>query len=292
MTIASFIETRAKALFAVVAMAVLVAGCMATKEMAPTTRALDGGITHISQTVPVTADAHVIVDLYLPADAAAKPVPGVFVIPTYYAQLFGRSERVDRDYAIALARQGYATLVPVLNQYGPRAYHPGHEPDIALVAKWFRDRPEVMDDRLASVGFSMGGYYGSILAIADPTMRAVVGYYGSYDPTLFAVWAVDKATGPGPRAAQISAAMLLLHGEADNETKHSDAVVYRDRLAAAGRTVELVSYRGAYHRYDRGPTDDMRGMEVTRAGHIYRLDAAARDDSWRRTLAWLDKYLR
>jgi len=269
-----------------------VSGCQTTKEMAPTTRALDGGITHITQTVPVAGGANVLVDLYLPAGAATKPVPGVFVIPTYYAQLQGRSEAPDRAYAIALARQGYATLVPVLNQYGPRAYHPGHEPDIASVAKWFRDRPEVMDDRLASVGFSMGGYYGSILAIADPTMRAVVGYYGSYDPTLFAVWSVDKATGPGPRAAQISAAVLLLHGEADNETKHSDAVIYRDRLAAAGRMVELVSYRGAFHRYDRGPSDLMGGAEVSRAGYVYRIDPAARDDSWQRTLAWLDKFLR
>jgi carboxymethylenebutenolidase len=270
--------------------AALLAACQTTAEKAPVTRAFDGGITHVSRTVPVASGANVAVDIYLPA--SPSPAPGVFVLPTYYVNVFGKSEAPDRDYALALARRGYAAIVPALTQYGLRAYHPGHSADMLSLSAWFRGLPEVMDDRIAAVGFSAGSHQAGVLAIADPTARAVIAYYGAHDSARFNLRAEDGATSPFRHAPRMNGRVLILHGDADNETPLADAQTYRDALVAAGKPVELVVYPGAFHRYDRGPSDVMGGREVDRAGHVYRLDPAARDDSWRRTLELLDRTMR
>lgn len=260
-------------------------------EKAPVSQALAGGVTHISMTAPVASGANVPVDIYLPA--SPTPAPGVIVFPTYYAHLYRRTESFDRDFALALARNGYATVVPIMIHHGRRAYHPAYGADLLSLSEWFRARTEVADDRVAAVGFSQGAYMSAALAAADPATRAVIGYYGAYDVTRFTPWAEDQATKPALNAAKVNAAVLLLHGSADNETPVAHATEYRDALAAAGRTFEFVAYPGAFHRFDRGPPDVMSGAEIDRrTGYVYRLDAAAREDAWRRTLQWLDRHMR
>jgi dienelactone hydrolase len=276
-----------------VALVTLLAACQtSTAEKAPVTRVIDGGITHVSRTVKVASGANVEVDIYLPASPAPAPAPGVFVLPTYYVNVNGRSELPDRVYAFELARQGYATIVPALTQYGPRAYHPGHSADMLSLSVWFKGLPEVMDDRIAAVGFSAGCHHAGVLAIADPATRAIIGYYGSHDTARYARLAEDGQTAPLRHAPKINGRVLILHGAADNETPVEDALVYRDALVAAGKPVELVVYPGVYHRYERGPSDTMQGRDTNRAGYIYRLNPAARDDSWRRTLDLLERTMR
>ncbi len=233
--------------------------------------------------------------MYLPT--ASAPVPGVLVIPTYYMIINGSAEDFDRNYAIALAKQGYAALVPTLNQYGGRGtYELRHAVDLPLISKWLRDRPEVMDDRIAAVGFSIGGNMAAVLAANDPTTRASIGYYGVYDlesRELPFSRLVERFWSGSPvrTAPKVSGAVLLLHGESDNEIPLPQATAYRDSLTAAGKTVELVSYPRAYHRFDRGKTSLMQN-DTTQQGQIYRLDAKARDDAWQRSVAWLEKYLK
>jgi carboxymethylenebutenolidase len=283
---------RAMRILSLVVVALALSACQTTApEKAPVTQALAGGITHVFMTVKVASGANVPVEMYLPASAG--PASGVLVFPTYYANTFRRTETFDRDYAVALARQGYATAVPMMVHHGVRAYHPDYGPDLRALSDWFRARPEVGDDRIGAVGFSVGAYMAATLAAADPATRAVVGYYGSYDMTKHSPWAADHATMPARNADRINAAVLLLHGTSDNETPLSQAADFRDALAAAKKTFEMVAYPGAFHRFDRGPSDVMGGSEVDRRnGYVYRLDAAARDDSWRRSLEWLDRNLR
>ena len=54
-------------------------------------------------------------------------------------------------------------------------------------------------------------------------------------------------------ASQVNAAVLLLHGDADNEIPIGSARAMAAALSDAGKKVELVEYKGAYHRFDRGP---------------------------------------
>lgn len=61
-------------------------------------------------------------------------------------------------------------------------------------------------------------------------------------------------------------------------------------LGAANKTVELVTYPGAYHRFDRGPVASMRS-ETAPGGYTYRRNDAAEKDAFPRTLNWLKKYL-
>ena len=61
-------------------------------------------------------------------------------------------------------------------------------------------------------------------------------------------------------------------------------------LKAAGKTVKLVVYPGAYHRFDRGAPAFMQ-VTVSRDGYIYQYDEAATRDAWKRTREWLRKYL-
>lgn len=275
---------------AVVAAALV--GCQTpTGPSAPVTRTLDSGVTQITVTIPVTNDRYVRAQMYAPPGSTTKPVPGVIVFPTYYGMMFGESEQFDGDYAMALTKLGYATLVPVMNQHGMRAYHPVHAADLVAVARWFRDRPEVSDDRLGAVGFSAGAYHAAVLGSNDPATRAIVGYYGPYDAARFAPRAEDKATAVINYPEKMHAAVLLLSGTQDDETLHAQHTeAYSRGLKGAGKTVDMVAYPGAYHRFDRGPALIARGNERA-TGHTHRLDPAARDDAWRRTVAWLQKYL-
>lgn len=228
--------------------------------------------------------------LYLPADGSVRP--GVLVIPTYYAQLNNSSEPADEAYAEKLAEQGYAVMVPLLTQYGKRAYDGSHGRDLAALTEQFRALPEVADEASASVGFSVGASMAALGAAADPKTRAVIGYYGPYDlfEVGFAVPGMDRANGAINSSERIRAAVLLLVGEEDTETPPPQTAAFARRLGDAGRKVELVQYPGAHHRFDRGPPVEMRG-ERTTDGFTYRLDVAARDDAWKRTLAWLNQHL-
>lgn len=277
-----------KSLF--VAIIILALGaCQTTGPKTPVVTKLDGGITSTILTIPVTEGNYVKAEMFLPP--ASEPVPGVFVLPTYYVNAFNRPEQFDRLYAIELAKLGYATLIPNLNHHGARAYHPKYGPDILAISQWFRGRPEVMDDRIGSVGFSMGAYHSTRLSTVDPTTRAVIGYYGPYDNSSFTPWSADRDVSSVNTAQMVNGAILLLHGQEDDETRVQMATAYRQKLTEAGKTVELVVYPGDTHRFDRGPSDVMRGADRTPAGNLYRLNPADRDDAWRRTTDWLKKYM-
>ena len=92
-------------------------------------------------------------------------------------------------------------------------------------------------------------------------------------------------------ADQVNAAVLLLHGDADNEIPIASAREMRSALEAVGKKVELVVYPGAHHRFDRGPNQRMR-RDTTPDGYIYRKSEAAAKDAFDRTVAWLKTYLR
>jgi carboxymethylenebutenolidase len=140
------------------------------------------------------------------------------------------------------------------------------------------------------VGFSLGAR-GLLLTASDQHIKAVVVYYGSYDTrqSRNPVFPPDFRT-PIDVAAQVNAAVLLLHGEADDEIPLSEAQAMKAALTSAGKTVELVTYRGAYHRFDRGTAGGARS-DRSPQGYTYRKDEAAAKDAFQRTIGWLKKHL-
>ena len=70
---------------------------------------------------------------------------------------FRRAEQYDQYYAFQLAKQGFATMVPVVNSYPVPGggYDARHADNMLAVSQWFRDRPEVMDCQSALNSFQV-----------------------------------------------------------------------------------------------------------------------------------------
>ncbi len=220
---------------------------------------------------------------------AKTPAPAVIELHTKGR---GKFEPADEEYAKALAGEGYvAVALNYLDVVGNRKlWSPAIDHEIAHVVDELKARPEVGGKPVGIVGFSLGAH-GILVSALNPNVKAVVVYYGDYD--------LRKAKGihfppsikmPVDVAAQVSAPVLMLHGASDNEVPVAIARDMEAALKAAGKTVKLVVYPGAYHRFDRGAPAFMQGT-VSRDGYIYQYDEAATRDAWKRTREWLRKYL-
>ena len=232
--------------------------------------------------------------LYLPKGLKGS-APGVLVLHTYYGMVYGYAEDFDHRYGKALADQGgYVALVPNYAKFGRKGYLPGITDDLKSVLKWLKKRQETVSNTIATVGFSAGGYHAIRLAGIDPEVKAAIGYYGVYDISKLPFAKIYKGNLPPSSASfaqDIHAAVLLFHGDKDNEIPLDQSETLASALKAAGKTNKLVVFKNAYHRFDRGPNDKMHD-DVTRSGHIYRLSRKARDDAFQETLSWLKTYLR
>ncbi|MFM2129491.1 MAG: hypothetical protein RL477_1037 [Pseudomonadota bacterium] len=224
--------------------------------------------------------------IYTPAHG--KPAPAVLVL--HAGSPDGLHEYADEDYARALAKEGFVAVVPDYGAFdGQQYWGPPMRSTVALVAAKVKDMPEVGGKPVGTVGFSLG-VMGMMASTITPAIKAVVVYYGGYDgyaakhlprpPTPLVMVPLDDAS-----AEKIAAPVLLLHGEKDDEIPASQAKEMHEKLKRMGKTSELVIYPDAYHRFDRGPRGNMDGK------YVYQLDGSARDDAFRRTIAFLHTHL-
>src|SRR5437763_516029 len=109
-------------------------------------------------------------ELFLPPKT---PAPGVLILHP----ATGRIGAGDSNMGKALAAAGFVAFA--FN------YKVGdHRPDGAFAdpaLAWFKRRPEIAGKPLGAVGFSAGGARVFWIAAHDPSIRAVVSYYGTYD---------------------------------------------------------------------------------------------------------------
>jgi carboxymethylenebutenolidase len=135
--------------------------------------------------------------------------------------------------------------------------------DFLASAKWLKDRPE-SNGKLGTVGFCFGGGVVNQLAVRlGPDLAAAVPYYGTQP------MAAD--------VAKIKAPVLAQYGEADTRIT-SGWPAYDKELTEAKVPHEGYVYPGAQHGFHNDTTP--------------RYDEAAAKQSWDRTLAWFNKYLR
>ncbi len=204
------------------------------------------------------------------------PFPGVLILHTSAGV-----KKYDIAFAQELAKKGYACLVP----YYFDAYSLSHETrswaitvyaenilaDFGTEIQYLKSRPEINKKKIGAVGFSMGGYWALILAGMEK-IQAGVSYYG---------FLPNKATNFETRYHlddifnQHSSPVLVLHGEEDMNVSVKYVWQLADMLKSKSCTYELHTYHNAGHRFDRGTS----------------LRAAAANDSWSQTLAFLKKYL-
>lgn len=136
--------------------------------------------------------------------------------------------------------------------------------DMFAAAMWLKGRPD-STGKLGSTGFCFGGGVSNNLAVRmGAQLAAAVPYYGS---------APEIAEVP-----KIKAAILVHHGETDTRLVQAWPA-YHEALEAAGVPHEGHIYPGAGHGFNNDATPA-------------RYNKAAAEESWKRTIAWFNKYVR
>lgn len=125
-------------------------------------------------------------------------------------------------------------------------------------------------EKVATVGFCLGGME-SFLAGADMSeLTAVVGFYAALDGSRFGI------SGPLQRASEIRVPLLGLFGGADQAIPVEQVEEFGAHLGEAGLEHEVHVYPGAPHSFF-----DRR----------YEEHAEACEDAWRRTLGFLERHI-
>jgi carboxymethylenebutenolidase len=212
--------------------------------------------------------------LYKPAGAG--PFPAVIVLHTSSGL-----RPADQAYASRLADEGYVCLVPDfftaygLTQNTRRDTFTTHAQ--AIYAEFvsaidtLKKTEGVRADRIGAVGFSNGGYWALLLA-AKGAVQAGVSYYGAVN----AAGSDNSLNAFRHSFASGSSPVLVLHGARDDTVLPRHAEYLKSILADAKAPYEFQMYDTAGHSYERGK----------------QLDRSAADDSWQRTLRFLDATLR
>jgi carboxymethylenebutenolidase len=131
-------------------------------------------------------------------------------------------------------------------------------------AKWLRARPE-SNGKVGVVGFCWGGRVVQQMSVNDPSLNAVVSYYGQ---------------PPNPaEAPKLNAPLLMNMADVMLDMNNTgEATLYSQELKKLGKTYELQIYPGAMHGFNNNTNTP-------------RYNKMAAELSWGRTIGWFKKYL-
>lgn len=229
-----------------------------------------------------------------PSPSKRERAPGLVIAP----EVFGVDAHM-RDVTLRFAREGYAALlVDIFSREGtpgPRATPSDPSPkwtaeqvravvyqlpdrrllnDLDGGLAWLGKRDDVDDERLAAVGFCMGGNHVYQLGCHSRRLRAAVDFYGRL---VYAELNAAKPMQPIEYALNLSVPLLAHFGERDATIPPEHVAAFRQRLEQGCKDFEIVSYPEAGHGFfnDTRPT--------------YHEDAAR--EAWRRTLEFLTERL-
>ncbi|HVZ16199.1 MAG TPA: dienelactone hydrolase family protein [Terriglobales bacterium] len=201
------------------------------------------------------------------------PFPAIVVIHEWW----GLNDWV-KEQASKLADEGYVTLAIDLYR-GQVATTPeeAHElmrgvpedratRDLLAASAYLRSLKNVKPDKIASIGWCMGGGYSLDLAVNDLKLAADVINYG------------HLATEP-ETLKKINAPILGIFGGQDKGIPPESVNQFADQLKKLGKTVEIKIYPDAGHAFEN-PNN--------KAG--YRSEDAA--DAWQRTVKFLAAHLK
>jgi carboxymethylenebutenolidase len=204
---------------------------------------------------------------YTARPAEEGKFPGMLV----FQEAFGVNAHI-RDITERIAREGYVAIAPELyHRSGPgfegsytdiqsaRPHMEAMKPetaieDIRAAYDWLQNNSQVLPDRVASVGFCMGGRM-SFLADSSVSLRAAISFYGG-----------GIAPGLLPRAAQLSAPILFFWGGLDKHIPGEQIRTVTDELKRLAKP--------------------HINVEISDADHGFFCDARASYNPVAATLAW------
>jgi carboxymethylenebutenolidase len=209
--------------------------------------------------------------LYTPNGSG--PFPAIIVIHEWW----GLNDWV-KEQASKLSDRGYVALAVDLYR-GKVATSPdeAHElmrgvpedraqRDLKAAFDYLAAQKNVKPDRIASIGWCMGGGYSLDVALLEPKLSASVINYG------------HLATDPDS-LKKINAAVLGNFGAQDRGIPSADVHAFEAALKKQGKKVDIKIYPDAGHAFEN--PNNKEG---------YR--AADADDAWKRTVAFLDSNLK
>lgn len=180
--------------------------------------------------------------LYLPSGPG--PHPGLIVIHEWW----GLNDWIKQQ-AQHFADQGYVALaVDLYRGKVATDAETAHElmrglpqdrgvRDLTSAADWLAHRKDVAPHRIGAIGWCMGGGFAAQLAVADPSLRAVVINYGSL-PT-------DKAA-----LEKIHAAVMGNFGAQDRGITPDDVHAFQTAMESLGKHVDIKEYPDAGHAFE------------------------------------------
>jgi dienelactone hydrolase len=202
----------------------------------------------------------------------------------------GPNANRDGGWAVLLARQGHAVLLP--DSFGSRGLDgqcrepnrtvhpdPHRRADAIAAGEWLRDKGRLAAAGIVLLGWSHGG--ATVLATArDGQANALFQRYVAFYP----------GCGASARDAQWrpAAPILIMIGDADDWTPAAPCQRLAPRFPAM---IELIVYPGAYHGFDvpNRPIRQLTGIASTRSGTaMVGTDPAARQDALTRVPAFIN----
>jgi dienelactone hydrolase len=130
--------------------------------------------------------------------------------------------------------------------------------------------PEAGGLPIASIGFCMGGQAALELAREGAPLFAAVSFHGLLD------------TGMPAEQGQITARILVCHGDADPMVPRSQVLAFWDEMDAAGANWHFHSYAGVKHGFTN---------PLPNANPATGYDASADRQSWAAMLELFDEVL-
>ena len=139
----------------------------------------------------------------------------------------------------------------------------GVQADVRAGVDWLRDQGI---GAIFTVGFCFGGRHSWLAAAGGHSLHGAVGFYG-----------MPGGDSPSPidSAGEMEAPILALQGGGDQHITAEHNAEFDEALTAAGVEHEVVTYPGAPHSFF-----DRKQAEF----------AAASEDAWNRTLAFIERH--
>jgi carboxymethylenebutenolidase len=209
--------------------------------------------------------------LYTPAGKG--PFPAIIVVHEYWGLNDWVKEQasklVDQGYealAIDLYRGKVATTPDMAHELMRGLPEDRAKRDLHAAFEFLQSQPNVKKNRIAAIGWCMGGGYSLDVALQEPTLAADVINYGhlATDPA-----ALNKINSP----------ILGLFGGQDRGITPDDVHKFETAMKQAGKKIEVKIYDDAGHAFE-----NPNNKEGYRAA-----DAA---DAWKRTVSFLAENLK
>jgi carboxymethylenebutenolidase len=199
-------------------------------------------------------------------ETASDPLPGIVLVH----EVFG-ADAFMLSVGERLAQAGFVTILPDLYSReglpGPAATADEPAPewtadqiraavaslpdrrvlqDLDAAARRLAGEPAVDSDRIATLGFCMGGCYAFLLGCHSRRIAAVVDFYGRI---VYPDLDQNKPVQPLEMALNLSAPLLAVFGEDDSSIPAEHVEALRDALTRFARSFELKTIPGARHGF-------------------------------------------